>query len=113
MPQNPAEQVLQIAMGYMASSALYLAIALNIPDLLAGGSKDVAELARATGANEDALYRILRLLASLGVFAEKSPRRFALTPSSDLLRKDAGSLRGMAVSCRIRFTSRVCGAMHW
>src|SRR5215475_3678926 len=95
--QNPAEQVLQIAMGYMASSALHLAITLNIPDELADGPKDVAALARASGANEDALYRILRLLASVGIFAEQSPRRFALTPAGDLLRKDApGTLRGMA-----------------
>jgi hypothetical protein len=85
-------------MGYMASSALYVATALNIPDHLAGGSKDVAELARATGADEDALYRILRLLASQGIFAEKGPRRFALTAAADLLRKDVpGTLRGMAV----------------
>jgi hypothetical protein len=105
---NPAEQVLHIAMGYMASSALYLAIALNVPDQLAGASKDVAELARASGANEDALYRILRLLASLGVFVEKSPRRFALTPSADLLRKDVpGSLRGMAVFLPDPFHFRV------
>jgi hypothetical protein len=96
--QNPAEQVLQVAMGYMASSALYVAITLNVPDYLAGGPKDVAELARATGANDDALYRILRLLVSLGIFAEAGPRRFALNPAADLLRKDApGSLRGMAV----------------
>ena len=97
MSQNPAEQVLQVAMGYMASSALYLATALNVPDQLAGGPKDVAELARAAGANEDALYRILRLLASMGIFVEQSPRRFALTPAADLLRKDLpGTLRGMA-----------------
>jgi hypothetical protein len=96
--RNPAEQVLHIAMGYMASSALYLASSLNIPDELAGGPKDVAELARASGANEDALFRILRLLASMGVFAEPGPRRFALTPAAELLRKDVpGSLRGMAV----------------
>jgi len=96
--QNPAEQVLQVAMGYVASSALYLATTLNVSDQLAGGPKDVAELARAAGANEDALYRILRLLASMGIFVEESPRRFALTPAADLLRKDVpGSLRGMAV----------------
>jgi hypothetical protein len=108
MSRNPAEQVLQIAMGYMASSALHVAITLNIPDRLAGGSKDVAELAGASGANEGALYRILRLLASLGVFAEKSPRRFALTASADLLRKDVpGSLRGMAVFLPDPFHFRV------
>ena len=85
-------------MGYMASSALHLAITLNVPDQLAGGPKDVAELARASGANEDALYRILRLLSSTGIFAEQGPRRFALTQAADLLRKGVpGSIRDMAV----------------
>ncbi len=108
MSQNPAEQVLQIAMGYMASSALYVAIALNVPDELAGGPKDVSALARACGANEDALYRVLRLLASMGMFAEQGPRKFALTPASDLLRKDVpGSLRGMAVFLPDPFHLRV------
>ena len=108
MSQNPAEQVLQIAMGYMASSALYVAIALNVPDELAGGPKDVSALARACRANEDALYRVLRLLASMGMFAEQGPRKFALTPASDLLRKDVpGSLRGMAVFLPDPFHLRV------
>ena len=95
---NPAQQVLQVATGYIASSALYAAITLNIADHLARGPKGVAELATATTANEDALYRVLRLLASLGIFAEVGPRQFALTPAAELLRKDVpGSLRGMAV----------------
>ena len=95
---DPAQQILQIATGYMASTALYAAITLNVADHLAGGPKDVAELARTTGANEDALYRVLRLLTSVGVFEETGPRRFALTPAAELLRKDVpGSLRGMAV----------------
>jgi len=83
--------------GYIASAALYVAITLNVADHLASGPKDVAELARLAGADEDALFRILRLLTSLGIFAEAGPRRFALTPSSELLRKDVpGSLRGIA-----------------
>ena len=95
---DPAQQILQIATGYMASTALYAAITLNVADHLAGGPKDVAELARTTGANEDALYRVLRLLTSVGVFEETGPRRFALTPAAELLRKDVpGSLRGIAV----------------
>jgi hypothetical protein len=94
---NPAQLVLQVATGYMASSCLYAAIKLNVADHLAAGPKTMAELAKASGANEDALYRILRLLASLGIFDEVAPRKFALTPAADLLRKDApGSLRGMA-----------------
>jgi O-methyltransferase domain/Dimerisation domain len=95
---NPAQQVLQVATGYMASSCLYAALSLNVPDHLSAGPRTAAELAKASGANEDALYRVMRLLASLGVFEETAPRTFALTPASDLLRKDApGSLRGMAV----------------
>ena len=81
----------------MASASLYVAITMNVADHLAAGPKDVAELARATGANEDALFRILRLLVSVGIFAEAGPRRFALNPSAELLRKDVpGSLRGIA-----------------
>jgi hypothetical protein len=95
---DPAQQVLQVATGYIASTALYAAITLNVADHLADGPKDVAELARMSHSNEDALYRILRLLASLGVFEEAGPRRFALTPAAALLRKDVpGSMRGMAV----------------
>jgi hypothetical protein len=82
----------------MASAALYVAIVLNVADHLAAGPLDAAALARLTGANEDALFRVLRLLASLGVFAEAGPRRFSLTPAAELLRKDVpGSLRGMAL----------------
>ncbi len=81
----------------MASSCLYAAVTLNIADHLASGPRSAAELARASGANEDALYRVLRLLASVGIFTEVSPRTFALTPAAELLRSDAaGSLRGMA-----------------
>src|SRR4051812_27346813 len=98
MTPDPAQAVFQVGVGYIASAALYVAITLNIADHLASGPKDVAELARLAGANEDALFRILRLLTSLGIFAEAGARRFAPTPSSELLRKDvAGSLRGIAV----------------
>ncbi len=111
---NPAQQVLQVATGYMASSALYAAITLNVADHLVPGPKTMAELAKATGANEDALYRVLRLLASLGIFDEIAPRKFALTPASELLRKDVpGSLRGMAVFLPDPFHYKVYGdIMH-
>jgi hypothetical protein len=95
---DPGQQVLQIARGYIASCSLYVTATLNVADHLASGSKTMAELSRATGANEDALYRVLRLMASLGVFEETSPREFGLTPPAELLRTDvSGSLRGIAV----------------
>jgi hypothetical protein len=36
---NPVQQIMQIATGYIASSALYVAVALNVADHLAGGAK--------------------------------------------------------------------------
>jgi len=65
---------------------------------LAGGSKSVAELAAATGTREDELYRVLRLLISLGIFTESAPRQIGENAASRLLRKDqTDSLHGLAL----------------
>jgi hypothetical protein len=98
MSQDPAQQVLSVATGYMASSALYVALDLAIPDRLRGGAMTTADLAAATGANEGALHRILRLLTSLGLFEEVEPRKYGLTAASTLLCKGVpGSMREMAI----------------
>lgn len=84
--------------GYRVTQLLYVAAKLGIADLLAGGPELVEELAKTVGAHADALYRALRALASLGVFAEVAPRRFALTPLADLLRADhPRSVRAQAI----------------
>jgi hypothetical protein len=90
MPQgpDPAQVVVQFASAYVPSSALWVAAELKIADLIGGGSKPVAELAKAANVNEDALFRVLRLLAMMGIFTETEPRRFALTPPAELLRSD-------------------------
>lgn len=92
---RPDQLLMQLATGYMASAALHIAASHGLADLLAKGPKPVAELARAASLNEDALYRVLRALASAGVFEERAPRVFANTMTSDLLRRDAGPLRAM------------------
>jgi hypothetical protein len=97
MSSNPTEPLFRIATGFIASAALYVAAHLRVADHLIGGSKSVEELAAGTGANADALYRILRLLVSLGVFEQVGPRRFALNSSADLLRQDGhGSVHAIA-----------------
>ena len=103
--ESPAfERVMQLANGFALSSALYVATSLAIPDQLAKGACPVSQLAAATGMNEDALYRVLRALASLGVFAESADRSFALTPASQSLRSDQpGSAREMVLWLCNRF----------
>jgi hypothetical protein len=85
---DPSQQLLQMATAYVPSAALWVAAELKIADLIGSGSKPVAELARHTKTNEDALFRILRLLAMTGIFSETEPRRFALTPPAELLLSD-------------------------
>ena len=72
--------------GYRISEAIYVAAKLGLADLLGDGSRSSAELAKATGTHAPSLYRFMRLLASLGVFAEQEDGRFALTPVGACLR---------------------------
>jgi hypothetical protein len=86
---SPAELVLQQSIGYMSSMCLYTAAKLGIADLLASGPKPVSVLASLGQCHEDRLYRVLRALASTGIFKEVAPRQFALTPLSESMRSDA------------------------
>ena len=90
---SAAQLAFQIAWGYVGSSALHAALELGLPDRLAAGPKPVSELARETGTNEDALYRVLRVLASLGLFEERASRTFAANLPAQLLRAQPGSAR--------------------
>ncbi len=84
--------------GYWASQAIYAAAKFDIAEHLSGGPVSVDELAAATSTNPDALYRLLRALARLGIFVEEAPRTFSLTPMAALLRSDApGSKRALAL----------------
>ncbi|WP_224366415.1 acetylserotonin O-methyltransferase [Hyalangium versicolor] len=86
--------VMQRITGAWITQSLYVAAKLSVADVLAGGPKSVDEIAKAVGAAPGPLYRVLRALASTGIFVEQEGRRFALTPSASTLRKDVpGSLR--------------------
>jgi hypothetical protein len=90
-----AGQIMQLATGYMPAACLYTAAKMKIADLLATGPKPISALAGAAQrVSENALYRTLRALASVGVFREVEPGTFANTPLSEQLRSDlAGSSR--------------------
>lgn len=92
------QQLDQMITGFWTSQAIYAAAKLGIADHLKDGPKTVRELAGATSTNSDALYRLLRALASVGVFTEDESRHFSLTPLAELLRSDvAGSKRALAI----------------
>ena len=89
---------MQFTTGMVISAALQPIARLKIPDLLADGPHHISQLAAESATNEDALYRVMRLLASVGVFAELPDKVFAITPMSQLMRSDIpGSLRDMVL----------------
>jgi len=108
-PEVAASQlVFQLATGYIASSALYVAVKLRIADSLADGPRSVSDLAAAAGANEDAVYRVLRTLSSLGVFEEVGPGTFANSLASTTMRSSVpGSTHPMTLWMADPFHFRV------
>jgi SAM-dependent methyltransferase len=98
-PGLPPQMLLyQMATGHYISRALHLAAQLGIADQLKGGPQHFSELAQATATHAPSLNRVLRLLASAGVFAEQENGKFALTPIGECLRTDMpGSARAMVM----------------
>jgi hypothetical protein len=85
-------------MAYRMSQLIYVAARLGIADFLKDGPKRSEELAALVGAHPHALYRVLRALASNGIFMETEDRSFALTPLAAPLQTGvAGSVRGVAM----------------
>jgi hypothetical protein len=92
------ERLMQLSMGMGITAALQPIVRIGVPDVLANGPLPVSEIAAKTDSNADALYRVMRLLASVGVFAELPGKTFALASVSELLRSDVpGSMRDMVL----------------
>jgi hypothetical protein len=84
----PEAKLWDLLRGAMATKALGIAADLRIAEILAAGPRPVSELAQTSGADPDTLQRILRALASDGVFAEDEPGVFRNTEASELLGRD-------------------------
>jgi SAM-dependent methyltransferase len=94
----------QMLGGYWITQAIYVAAELGIADLLAKGPLTVEALAEQSNADSGALYRVLRALASAGIFSEDGQRTFSLTPLADNLRSDIpGSQRAFAIMSGAEF----------
>jgi SAM-dependent methyltransferase len=81
---NLQDQLARLVSGYWYTQTIYVATKLGIAELLKDGPKSAQELAHATGTNARALYRLLRALASISIFAEEEGR-FSLTPLAECL----------------------------
>jgi O-methyltransferase domain/Dimerisation domain len=114
---KPADLLRQIAISMRSSRALHAAAELKIADHLSAGPMSSADLAAATRCHVSSIYRLMRALSALGVFAEAQPGRFRLTEIGDRLRSDApGSFRSavlfLAGDVRWRVWSDLIGSIR-
>ncbi|MGB9146572.1 MAG: methyltransferase [Acidobacteriaceae bacterium] len=85
---TPNAGLVEMAMAYSRSCVLCAAARLGVADVLGDEVRDIGFLAERCQADLDALYRLLRTLASMGVTEETAPEHFRLTPFGKPLRKD-------------------------
>jgi hypothetical protein len=90
--------MVQMLAGFQVSQALYAAAALGIADRLRDGHQDATVIARDVGADAMSVRRLLRTLASVGVFTETTDGVFGLTPLGETLTTDSpASMRDLAI----------------
>jgi hypothetical protein len=92
MSDRPPEALLwDFLRGATATKALAVVVDLGVPDALADGPRPVADLAQELAAHPDTLRRILRALASDGIFVEQPAGTFGHTDASLRLREPGWS----------------------
>jgi SAM-dependent methyltransferase len=99
-----SKRLMEFAIGGWFTQAISVAAELGIADLLIEGPRTAEELAEEADAHSGALYRVLRALASIGIFSEDEDGRFYLTPVAENLRSDVpNSLRSFAIMTGAEF----------
>ncbi len=78
--QEPSHSLRKMLTGGVIAQSIFVAAKLGIADLLKDGAPSSDALARLSGANSTALYRVLRTLASEGIFAKNRDNHFELPP---------------------------------
>ncbi|MCX5405278.1 acetylserotonin O-methyltransferase [Streptomyces sp. NBC_00335] len=104
--------VVDLITGGWRAQALYTAVKLELPDHIAAGRDSGAELAKATGANEQGIHRLMRLLVAMGVFEGSESTGYRGTPVSAALLDGPQSLRDMCLLYGEEFYSAWSHAHH-
>jgi hypothetical protein len=98
---TPQETMLNLIGGFWIARSIYLAAQVGVADVLDDQPKTIAQLAAATNTEPRSLYRLLRALASVGIFTEVSDHCFALTPLATTLKSDTPDSMRYAVLAQL------------
>ena len=112
-PEPASYQMLRMLNSFLTVQALHVAAVLDLAGRLADGPRGADDLASDTGADRDALYRLLRMLTGLGVFSEETDGQFAATSLGATLRSDSpDSVRDWALFVGAPEMWEVWGGLH-
>ena len=103
----PPSQLMNFIVGKWISKPIYVAAELGIADMLADGSKAIEELAQLSQTHAPSLYRMMRALASVGIFSEVEEKRFELTAMAELLK--SGAMRSIALMFNSDWSDKAWG----
>lgn len=98
---SPQQTMFELIGGFWIAQSLYLAAQIGVADVFDDQPKTIAQLAAATNTDPRSLYRLLRALASVGIFTEVSDQCFALTPLGATLKSDSPDSMRYAVLSEI------------
>ncbi len=85
---HPNVVMWEMAHNMWLAAGISVVTELGIADLLKQGPRSIDDLASHTNTHADSLYRVMRMLASQGIFKEKKGRYFDLTPLAVPLQED-------------------------
>lgn len=105
-------KVVDMITGGWRAQALYTAVKLSLPDHIEAGRTTCAELAKSTGANEEGIHRLMRLLVAMGIFEGNNSTGYRNTHVSAALLDGSQSLRDMCLLYGEEFYSAWGHAHH-
>jgi hypothetical protein len=88
-------KMMQFITAKWISKPIYVVTKLGIAEILSDGPKTIEEIAQRSNSNTTNLYRVMRALASFGIFSEIESKTFALTPMAECLK--SGAMRSIAL----------------
>jgi hypothetical protein len=89
---------MDLIFGRWRSQTLYAGVELGVFEAVGSDPTPASEITDHLAVDAELGYRLLRALGAIGLLAEASDRRFALTPAGELLRENhPESLRGVTL----------------
>ena len=83
---------------FWLSRGIVTVIELNIAEHIKNGNNSIEKLAEITGTDQDALFRLMRMLCAHEIFKLRKNKTYSLTPYSKVLLEDNNSVKYFILS---------------